>query len=247
MAFPSASISGRLLKHMVVIGLLSMLAPIAAQAKSNSINSNASGSSTCVLGPGICITNVGNGTTAGLATGSAAGGLEMDGLNGTSASLVTQIGQLQGSDLGTLSFTTGALLTGSLANGGTFANGTFTITTTGWAGFTGTLFQGTFGNSLGGSPITWSLVSHVNGEYLYLLSGPISGSWEGGSTTVGGITTQIYFTSKTKYTGGKIDLSNGSTLVVTPEVSTMGLMGTALLGMAVVVRRKVKRDGEFPV
>lgn len=242
MAFPSASVSGLLRKHVIVIGLLSLLVPVAAQAKSNSINSN--GSSTCILGPGVCIQNVGNGTTTGIATGSAAAGLEMNGLNGTSASVVTQIGNLQGADLGTLSFTTGALLTGSLANGGTFANGTFTITTTGWSGFTGTLFQGTFGNSVGGSPITWSLVSHINGQYLYLLSGPISGSWEGNSNTVGGITTQIYFTSKTKYTGGKIDLSNGSTLVVTPEISTMGLMGTALLGMGVVVRRKIKHDGQ---
>jgi len=166
-------------------------------------------------------------------------------MTGLNASTVTQIGGLQGSNMGTLELTTGALISGSLGNGGTFANGTLTITnTTPYAGFTGVLFSGTFGNAAGGSPITWSLVSHVNGTFLYLLSGPISGSWEGNPNTVGGVTTQIYFTSKTKYTGGKIDLSNGSTLVVTPEISTMGLMGTALLGLGVVVSRQVKHDGQ---
>ncbi len=239
MAFPSASISGRLRKHAVVIGLMSMLVPITAQANSKLINTP----STCVSQVGVCIQDVGNGSTSGMATGGLSG-LTMNGTDGTSPSTVTQIGSEMGSDLGTLSLTTGALLTGTLANGGTFADGTLTITTTGWAGFSGVLFSGTFGNSADGSPITWSLVSHVNGQYLYLLSGPISGTWEGGAQ-VGGLTTQIYFTSKTKYAGGPIGLSNGSTFVVTPESGTMGLMGTALLGMGLLVKRKVKRGDDL--
>jgi hypothetical protein len=211
---------------------LSLLVPIAAWAKSSTLNPN--GSQTCIPGAAICVDN-----QSGTAMGSAAGGLVMDGTGGSTASIVTQIGGVQGANIGTLSLTTGALLTGTLANGGTFAPGTLNITTTGFNGFSGTLFTGTFGNST--SPITWTFNGKVGTFFQYILSGPISGTWEGGSN-VAGETTQIYFNSRTKYNGGAISLASGTTGIIVPEPGTVGLMGTGLLGMGLLVRRKVRTD-----
>jgi hypothetical protein len=169
--------------------------------------------------------------------GSASGGLFMTGSGGSIASTVMQIGGVQGSNLGTLTLTTGALLTGTLAGGGTFAPGTLTITTSGWNGFSGTLFSGSFGNA--SSPIQWLFIGKVGSFFEYELIGPVSGMWEGGAT-VGGQTAQLFFNSRTKYNGGAITLGSGTTGIVVPEPGTVGLMGTGLLGMGLLVRRKVK-------
>lgn len=222
----------RLRYSAAAIALLSMLVPISARANSSSSSLN-SPSLTCVQGVGVCVQNQG-----GMASGSTAG-FTMTGLN---SSTVTQVGSLQGANLGTLSLTTGALLTGTLAGtgaGATFAPGTLTIDVNNYNGFSGVLFTGTFGSAL--SPITWQFKQKVNGEYLYLLSGPITGTWEN-SLQVSGVTTQIYFESKTPFKGGSISLADGSTLIVTPEPGTLTLMGTGLLGLAGLVKRRVGRD-----
>ncbi len=71
---------------------------------------------------------------------------------------VVIIGNLQGSNLGSLTLSTGALATGSLMTGGTFMpGGSFQITETS-GGFTGVLFQGTFS-----SAVNWT-VSGLEGS-----------------------------------------------------------------------------------
>lgn len=218
-------------KYAVIAALLSFLAPAAAWAKSSTI---ASTSSTCIPGVAICVFNQG-----GMAEGSNSG-IIMDGTGGSLASTVMQIGGVQG-NLGTLTLTTGALLTGSLSTGATFAAGTLNITTTGWNGFSGTLFSGTLGNS--STPIQWIALGKSGSFYQYELVGPISGQWEGGST-VSGETAQLYFHSKTPYTGGSISLASGTTGIVVPEQGTIGLMGTGSIGMGLLVRRKVKQQSQ---
>lgn len=215
--------------QLVVPLALVMLLPVGALANT----------STCLNGaPGaICIYNTG-GTGTGGSTG-----LIMNGLGGSTGSTVDIIGNFgtSKSDLGTLYLTTGALLSGSLSKGGTFANGTFTITTNAsYPGYpSGVLFTGTFGNSAAGAPITWTYTGKVGGYYDYTLSGPVSGTWEGG-IAVSGVTTQLYFHSKTLYKGGLIDLSSGTTTLVTPEPAALGLMGAGIIGIGLVAKLKAR-------
>ena len=220
-------------KHLLALAVMALLVPIAAQGASFS-SSIQTPSSTCLPGL-LCIFN-----TGGLATGGTQG-LTMNGLLGSKASTVFQIGTVGGgnSNLGTLSLTTGALLTGSLKTGGTFAAGTLTINVTNYNGFSGTLFAGTFGNST--IPITWQYDGKVGQFYQYELIGPISGTWEGG-TTVSGQTAKLYFHSKTQYNGGQISLASGTTAIATPEPGALGLTGMGLVGMGIMVRRKFQRE-----
>jgi len=214
-------------KRVTMLGLLSLLLPVSSWAGSSASNTP---SQTCLTGV-ICVFNQ-NGT----ATGGTAG-LAMDGTNGSLASTVFQIGSTVTG--GTLSFNTGALLTGTLGssvvgNVVTFAPGAFNITTTGWQGFSGALFTGTI------SGIDWIYTGHSGNFFDYTLTGFVSGTWGPNGTTVSGQTTQLFFHSKTLYKGGPISLSSGTTGVVVPEPASLGLMGTGLVLMGMLVRQKAR-------
>lgn len=214
-------------KRVAMLSLLSFLVPATSWAKSSANNAP---SQTCLTRV-ICVFN-----QSGTATGGKLG-LTMDGTNGSIASTVFQIGStLTG---GTLSLTTGALLTGSLGsnvvgNVVTFAPGSFKITTTGWQGFSGSLFSGTI------SGADWIYTGKSGNLYDYTLTGFVSGTWGPNGTTVSGQTTQLFFHSKSLYTGGPISLSSGTTGLVVPEQPSIGLMGTGLVAIGLLVRRKVK-------
>jgi hypothetical protein len=128
---------------------------------------------------------------------------------------LTQIG-----NLGTLSITAGALLSGSAAGGGEFGPGTLTLTGTGGA----VLFSGTFDSA------TWAKGSTIGGMVEYTLDIVLSGD-RGGSF-------QTAFFSTGDFTGQGV-IGEGSTFVVVPEPGTMGLLGTGLVGIAGLVRRKL--------
>ena len=214
-------------KRVAMLGLLSLLLPVSSWAGSSAGNTP---SSTCLTGV-ICVFNQGGTATGGKA------GLTMDGNSGSIASTVFQIGStLTG---GTLSFNTGALLTGTLGSGVvgnvvTFAGGNFNITTTGWAGFSGPLFSGTI------TGIDWIYTGKSGGFFDYTLTGFVSGTWGPDGSSVSGQTTQLFFHSKTLYTGGPISLSSGTTGVVVPEPASLGLMGTGLVLMGMLVRQKAR-------
>ena len=233
MPFSSSRARNGSAKCAAVVCLLCLL-PLAAWAHSSV---NFAPASTCIPGVAVCIDNQG-GTASG-----GKGGLFLDGTHGSVASTVVEIGGLQGANLGSLTLTTGALLTGSLSGGGTFAAGTLTVTTSGWNGFSGVLFSGTFGNS--STPIQWIALGKVGKFYEYELVGPISGSWEGGGT-VAGETAQLLFHCTKPFTGAPgqtLELASGTTAVVVPEEGTIALMGTGLLGMGLLARRKARRGG----
>jgi hypothetical protein len=140
-------------------------------------------------------------------------------------------GGLKTGNLGTLSFSTGALTSGNLQSGGTFAaGGSFTIVSS----TMGTLFSGSFDG-----PVTWSLVTLANGTHNYTLMGSISGSWEG-KGTVYGATTQLTINTGAGFFNGSTSIASGDTNIVVPEPGSLTLIGTGLVGLAGILKRKLK-------
>jgi hypothetical protein len=153
-------------------------------------------------------------------------------LSGSTLTVINGLNGLQTGNLGTLSFSTGAVTSGNLQTGATFAaGGTFTIT----SNTLGTLFSGSFSG-----PVSWTLVTLANGTHSYTLSGAISGTWMGGSNTFYSATIQLTINTGTGYFNGSTTISSGDTNIVVPEPGSLTLMGTGLVGLAGVLRRKLK-------
>lgn len=202
------------MKRMVLMALLAMALPLAAFAGS------------------VDFTN-----SAGVLSGSSAG-LSLSGSELIAANGLNGLGLVTGG-LGSVSFSTGALMAGgSLQTGGTFASGgTFTITGNGTDGIpNATIFKGSFT-----SPVTWTqMPPEPNGSHNYMLSGIITGTWWNG-TTVSGATTQLTINTGKGFFNGSTNISSGDTNITTvPEPGTLGLLGTGLLGLAGVLHRKLK-------
>ena len=204
-----------MVKKIMLLALLALALPLAAFASSS-----------------IDTTNVG-GTLTGSASGLSLSNSTLTQVSG----LFGSSGLIQGSDLGTVSFTTGALTSGSLTGGNaTFAaGGTFTITGNGVNGVpNGVIFSGTFSG-----PVT-VVENGAGSSFSYTITGALSGTLYTGFKTVAATSQITVFTHKGPLVnGGSVTISSGDTTIVVPEPGTLSLFGTGLIGLAGLVRRKL--------
>jgi hypothetical protein len=204
-----------MLKKGLFIFALAMLLPLAAMADSN-----------------LDFSNVG-GTLSGSSSGLTLSGstlVSVDGLVGG--------GLVVGSNLGSVTFSTGSLLSGTLQTGATFdAGGSFVITGNGTNGLAnGVIFTGTFSQ-----PVTWSVVTVIPGQlFSYTLVGTVTGTLSDG-TVVNGVTMQLAAITTKLFNGNPVNISSGDTAAVAvPEYGSMSMMFASFATLAGGVFWKVK-------
>jgi PEP-CTERM motif len=198
------------MKRVLILALLALAVPMAAWAD------------------GIDLINL-NGSISISTAGIVSNGSHLHMFNGITAS--------PNHALGTVSFSTGALIDGTLAGGGHFSDVGSSFMVIGMGNevpHKGVIFSGTFVG-----PITWTLVSFIPGQgMIFTLSGTIAGTLFNGHF-VTGTTTQTIFTTPAQLAQGIGHIRFGETNLPTPEPGTLGLLGTGLVALAGMVRRKL--------
>jgi hypothetical protein len=206
----------------VILSLLTLLLPVAAWADGIQLTNSS----------GMVIFNTVNGVTTMSTTGS-----ELKSYGNVQAA--------KGHSLGTVNFSTGAFLGSSIWSSGSFSStgSTFDVVGVGpWVKqLTGqsknpvTLFSGGFTG-----PINWTLVSQNHTQYIFTLSGAISGTYYTGRMVTGTTSQTIYMYTDQEPYDHKGGIHLGKSQLATPEPGALGLLGTGLITLAGGLRRKIR-------
>lgn len=145
-------------------------------------------------------------------------------------------------NLGTVNYKTGTFVSGNVGSNATFAaGGFFNIKGNGSNGLpNGAIFTGAFTG-----PVSWlgtynPLGNQGKGNWTYVLSGQVAGSIHGiGGGNATGLTIQFTFDVPNSQPFSKtVRLNHGVTSVTAPEPGSLALLGTGLVGVAGLIRRK---------
>jgi hypothetical protein len=177
---------------------------------------------------GIVLTNQ-NGSISISTAGISSFGSQLKSFNGVVAP--------PGHSLGSVRFSTGALISGSIAAGGTFSSTGSSFVVIGKGNYgqpKGTIFNGSFVG-----PVIWTLTSPPGAKNLtFTLSGTIQGMLYDGRM-VSGTTVQNIYTINGQLAQGIGHIKVGSTPLAVPEPSTLGMFGVGLVALGGMFRRRL--------
>ncbi|HET7207489.1 MAG TPA: PEP-CTERM sorting domain-containing protein [Terriglobales bacterium] len=143
-------------------------------------------------------------------------------------------------NLGTVSYSTGALLSGNVGSSATFgAGGFFKIVGNGTNGIpAGVLFTGTFTSNVNWVGTFNPAGNNGKGNWTYTLTGVVTGVLSNGTKVSGGTIQFTFDVPGSKPFSKIVRINHGVTTVTVPEPGTLGLLGTGLIGIAGLIRRR---------